>query len=181
MRYEDVKIGMKVVPHSKSVGVYSRGSYMLAQYEKKGLKFLYVTKKRDDFCVLNVNKEPDGSGDFFLSSDFEPYIEPLKVTKARRAGIDLFDPLDRALKNMSVEKEKANDKIPEVHKIIFHGTATVILWKDGTATVANLMHGDKYESDIGVQVCYTKKMFGSIGKFRKKIKDNMDTTYSTKH
>lgn len=73
MKLEDVKIGMKVVPHSKSINSSLEISLHWRNAKKQG--YLYVTRIDEDIIILNANKE-GSTGDYFCASDFEPYIEP---------------------------------------------------------------------------------------------------------
>jgi len=76
MKDKDVRIGMKVVPHDKTVysveGLETSNEWKKAKAKKQ--RFLYITGKRYDFYVLNTN-ENDPTGDFFNVSDFEPYVD----------------------------------------------------------------------------------------------------------
>lgn len=46
-------------------------------------------------------------------------------------------------------------------KIIFNGPCTIILWKDGTKTIAKLYEDiDKFDPEKGVAICFMKKILG---------------------
>ena len=45
-------------------------------------------------------------------------------------------------------------------KIIFSGPCTIILWKDGTKTMAKTSGGDIFDPEKGVAICFMKKMLG---------------------
>lgn len=86
MKHEDVKIGMKVVPHSKTVSGAVRFEHCSTWNRAKSnnQSFLYVV----DFSigsyawVLNEVGEINSiQGDFFNASDFEPYIEEETIKK----------------------------------------------------------------------------------------------------
>lgn len=74
MRKEDVKIGMKVVPHGKTVGFSLDESNSWRTCKRNKQKFLYVTNIRGDIVFLN-NQNNTGNGDYFRPEDFEPYTE----------------------------------------------------------------------------------------------------------
>lgn len=48
----------------------------------------------------------------------------------------------------------------EYKKIIFSGPCTIILWKDGTKTIAKTSGGDIFDPEKGVAICFMKKMLG---------------------
>lgn len=45
-------------------------------------------------------------------------------------------------------------------KIIFSGPCTIILWKDGTKTIAKASGGEVFDPEKGVAICFMKKMLG---------------------
>ena len=81
MRREDVTIGMKVVPHSKTGRMAMNfKNYLIREYSdsskfflKNGFLFVTVDEKDGNFLLNNTLFE---SGDFFLAEDFEPFVEP---------------------------------------------------------------------------------------------------------
>ena len=56
-------------------------------------------------------------------------------------------------------------KKPIPKKVIFSGPATTILWKDGTKTTVKCSSEDVWDDDVGVAMCYLKKMLGNKGNF----------------
>lgn len=52
------------------------------------------------------------------------------------------------------------DKPSEIKRVIFNDPATVIIWKDGTKTVAKAVKGDKYDPEKGFAIAYAKKFGG---------------------
>jgi len=71
MKEKDVVVGMKVVPHSKSVVGNLSTSNVWNYWGGKEQGYLYVNGKDREGWFLSVNKELNG--DYFLASDFEPY------------------------------------------------------------------------------------------------------------
>ena len=47
-----------------------------------------------------------------------------------------------------------------IKRVIFNDPATVILWADGTKTVAKAVKGDKYDPEKGFAIAYAKKFGG---------------------
>lgn len=45
-------------------------------------------------------------------------------------------------------------------KIIFSGPCTIILWEDGTKTMARVSEGETFDPEKGVAVCFMKKILG---------------------
>lgn len=56
---------------------------------------------------------------------------------------------------------------PIPKKVIFSGPATTILWKDGTKTTVKCQEGDEWTPDVGIAMCYLKKMLGNKGNYNK--------------
>ena len=56
-------------------------------------------------------------------------------------------------------------KKPIPKKVIFSGPATTILWKDGTKTTVKCQEDDEWSPDMGIAMCYLKKMLGNKGNY----------------
>lgn len=50
--------------------------------------------------------------------------------------------------------------VTDIKRVIFNDPATVILWNDGTKTVAKCVKGDKYDPEKGFAIAYAKKFGG---------------------
>lgn len=48
----------------------------------------------------------------------------------------------------------------EYDKIIFSGPCTIIIWKDGTKTMARVSEGDTFDPEKGVAICFMKRLLG---------------------
>jgi hypothetical protein len=85
MKHEDVKIGMKVVPHSKSVWGWSNGNFLdsfhLTHARERSQPYLFITGYDNDERAWMLSHLNDKGGDFFLASDFEPYEEEPETKK----------------------------------------------------------------------------------------------------
>lgn len=86
MKIEDVKIGIKVVPHSKSIDDDQSSAWN--RIKRNGQPFLYVVglpkrARHPDILLLwdTPGGSRSGSGDSFLASDVEPYAEPEETTQ----------------------------------------------------------------------------------------------------
>ena len=76
MKLEDIKIGMKVVPHDKSAG--NTGLYNCSQWNianQTSQRFLYVVQVTGVLIELNYKKSAP-SGSTYRAKDIEPYQEP---------------------------------------------------------------------------------------------------------
>lgn len=80
MKFEDVKIGGKYVPHSKSVEGYTQLDECNYWRDAKdnNQPFLYCVGIEDDTVVLNWKMVDDGGGNYYYASDLSPYQERLK-------------------------------------------------------------------------------------------------------
>jgi hypothetical protein len=61
-----------------------------------------------------------------------------------------------------------NEFLPPI-RIIHHGPATVVFWKDGTKTVVKLMEGDVYDEYNAFCAAFVKKVYGSTNAVKKAI------------
>ena len=86
MRLEDVKIGMKVVPHAKSDGICDWNSWIADRWEnyKLFVKQGYLTVQ---FIESRYGERISLDGDYFLASDFEPYIEIKEVAQKKKKKV----------------------------------------------------------------------------------------------
>lgn len=58
---------------------------------------------------------------------------------------------------------------PKIKNVILNNPATIIYWDDGTKTVVKCMNEDTYAPDVGIAMCFMKKLF-----------ENNDVTYMKK-
>ena len=76
MKLKHIKIGQKVVPHSKSKGSHFNSSCWRKVKENKD-PYLYVIRIDGNTIVLDDERDAE-LGDYFLPEDLEPYIEVIK-------------------------------------------------------------------------------------------------------
>lgn len=57
-----------------------------------------------------------------------------------------------------------------IQKVVFNRPATIIFWSDGTKTVVKCAPHDVYDSEKGLAIGITKKMFGNDNRFHKAFK-----------
>lgn len=77
MKLKDVKIAIKVVPHSKSVWGSMEKSDTIINMKNLKQEYLYVARVDADGEV-SLSEDSDTEGDLFLAKDFEPYKENRK-------------------------------------------------------------------------------------------------------
>lgn len=65
------------------------------------------------------------------------------------------------LNNQGIEFELVEDYDIHIKQVIFNDPATIILWNDGTKTVAKCLDGDEYDAEKGFCIAYLKKMIGA--------------------
>lgn len=62
---------------------------------------------------------------------------------------------------------------PHPKKVIFCGPATTILWTDGTKTTVKCSGEDVWEDEVGIAMCYLKKMLGNKGNYNNIFREAM--------
>ncbi len=94
---------------------------------------------------------------------------------------DMINSLLYSVPTFYMKKEEVNAMfgVPkfEYKKIIFNGPCTIILWKDGTKTIAKSSDGEMFYPEKGVAICFMKRALGETeGKkiLRKANKDFYD-------
>lgn len=55
--------------------------------------------------------------------------------------------------------------IPEIHKVIFNGPATIVLWSDDTKTVVKCGDHDIFDQEKGLAIAIVKKAMGNRGNY----------------
>ena len=91
--------------------------------------------------------------------EIEGYFYPEKYTIHRDREKCSVVPITPKIK----KDGKCFDLTPK--KVIFNGPATTILWKDGTKTTVKCQSEDVWSDDVGIAMCYLKKMLGNKGNF----------------
>lgn len=56
-----------------------------------------------------------------------------------------------------------------ISRVIFNDPATIILWSDGTKTIAKTHSDDAFDPEKGFVVACAKKLLGNGGAFRKEL------------
>lgn len=53
---------------------------------------------------------------------------------------------------------------PDARRVICNDPATVVLWEDGTKTVAKCHDGDRYDPVVGIAICVLRKLTRNRGR-----------------
>lgn len=156
MKFEDVKLGMKVVPHSKTAGCVDLMESTWGKAQNQNQDYLFVRKINNNNTVLLWHTEID-LGDIFYAEDFEPY--EVKVEKPKQT-VEIINVGDNQI------------------KVIFSGTTTIVILPDGSKGVSKCMEGDTYNKETGQQIAFLKAGIKriekvakqTISKYRKELK-----------
>ena len=102
MKEQDVRIGMKVVPHDKTAGQKGLKKSTIWEVAKDdSLNYLYVRGKDEGAFILS-NKENYGMAERFNACDFEPYIDIQEASDAlNRAINNLAETLTKTLQPLA--------------------------------------------------------------------------------
>lgn len=132
----------------------------------------YLTKRGPWNLLAKVKVLDVGSGLCF-ETDIRPE-EVITNTFAGMSGTTMsFNPVDvPELKDWNAEwGDRRSDSRGlrgvlymiddlRVKKIIFSGPCTIVLWGDGTKTIARVSDGDEFDPEKGVAVCFMKRILG---------------------
>lgn len=73
-----------------------------------------------------------------------------------------------------VIRQKRENKIPEIKKVIFNKPATIVFWADGTKTVVKSHGKEKYDKEKGLAMAISKKVLGNEGRYYDTFKKFLD-------
>lgn len=95
-------------------------------------------------------------------------IAPDLSVKDVLTATDIWDEVFNKSVELAKNFEKTGGfmtKIPMIKKIIFSGPCTIILWADGTKTMARCSEDDipKYSPEVGFAMAFMKKIFTRSG------------------
>ena len=120
-----------------------------------GIKFNDLEKELRKLGI-ELSTIRHSSGD--IGCEIEGYLNP-EVYKIHRAKEMCSVPI--------------TPKKPLPKKVIFNGPATTILWKDGTKTTVKCSSEDVWDDDVGIAMCYLKKMLGNKGNYNNIFREAM--------
>lgn len=154
----------------RGVREYAIGDPDTYEDQKKGKELLRLSKQ----CIKYDRERPE-----FLP---EYRNIPVELEQSlNKVHDDMINSLLYSVPTFYMKKEEVNAMfgVPkfEYKKIIFNGPCTIILWKDGTKTIAKASDGEMFDPEKGVAICFMKRALGETeGKkvLRKANKDYYD-------
>ncbi len=113
-------------------------------------------------------------GIFLTEIRQDSYNDYAEIT-CRVNPIDWYMSLDKkdTNKRRDVFTEAAKNGRPHPKKVIFRGPATTILWTDGSKTTVKCSDEDVWEDEVGIAMCYLKKMLGNKGNYNNIFREAM--------
>lgn len=129
--------------------------YKERETKMTGIKFNDLEKELKEFGI-ELSTIRHAAGD--IGFEIEGYFNPNKYE------------IHRGRERCSVP---ITPKKPLPKKVIFSGPATTILWKDGTKTTVKCSSEDVWADDVGIAMCYLKKMLGNKGNFNNIFREAM--------
>lgn len=161
------------ISHRNSIRVNERDLYKLTKSIRTRSSIF------DEFIMRNI-AEP-----FIYAERFRDLVER-KVPSGleqqlQNVNKDIVDSLLYSVPTFYMKKEEMNAMfgVPkfEYKKIIFSGPCTIVLWMDGTKTMARASEKEMFDPEKGVAICFMKRALGETeGKkvLRKASKDHYD-------
>lgn len=125
----------------------------------KGVVFDELTENLKEMGIIlsEIRQEPYSGTEITAYIDFENCIRFLEKKGTAKEPI----------------KIKYSAKKPKPKKVHFSGPATTILWTDGTKTTVKCQSEDVWSDEVGIAMCYLKKMFGNQGNFNNIFREAM--------
>lgn len=132
----------------------------IKEHEMKahGMSFNDLEKDLKEFGI-QLSTIRSNSGDF--GYEIEGYFDPSIYNTYMARKLLTLTPVQPA------------EPKPIPKKVIFSGPATTIIWKDGTKTTVKCQGEDVWDDDVGIAMCYLKKMLGNKGNFNNIFREAM--------
>ena len=107
--------------------------------------------------IASVNTKPDPESE----KAREEFLKTLALFNIRNTvyGLPSASFYKPESKN-DISKLKMTYGCPGIKKVIFNEPATIVIWDDGTKTVAKCSEGDTYSEWSGLAFCICKKLMG---------------------
>lgn len=121
-----------------------------------GVSFNDLEKELKELGIeLSTVRQSSGDVDFEIEGRFNPRVYKARMVREKLTPVHPVGP----------------KPIPK--KVIFSGPATTILWKDGTKTTVKCQDEDVWDDDVGIAMCYLKKMLGNKGNYNNIFREAM--------
>ena len=128
------------------------------EHEEKsiGVSFNDLEKELKELGIeLSTVRQSSGDVDFEIEGRFNPRVYKARMVREKLTPVHPVGPK------------------PVPKKVIFSGPATTILWKDGTKTTVKCQDEDVWDDDVGIAMCYLKKMLGNKGNYNNIFREAM--------
>lgn len=139
-----------------------------------------------DRRVRQIERERETKMYGFNFNDLEKELKELGIelstirSSSGEAGFEIegyFIPsvykVNKACKKVTKTPVHPTGTRPVPKKVIFSGPATTILWMDGTKTTVKCQDEDVWDDDVGIAMCYLKKMLGNKGNYNNIFREAM--------
>ena len=121
-----------------------------------GIKFNDLEKELREYGItLSTIRSSCGNSTFEIEGYFTPSVYRARTAREKLTPVHPVGP----------------KPIPK--KVIFSGPATTILWKDGTKTTVKCFSEDVWTDEVGIAMCYLKKMLGNKGNYNNIFREAM--------
>lgn len=121
-----------------------------------GIKFNNLEKELKEFGItLSAIRSSYGNSTYEIEGYFTPSVYRARTAREKLTPVYPVSP----------------KPIPK--KVKFSGPATIILWEDGTKTVVKCQKEDAWDDEVGIAMCYLKKMLGNKGNFNNIFREAM--------
>ena len=107
---------------------------------------------RENVCTLILTRE------YGACYQGRP-VDRLTIEKFVKKTPNLDWPTAYASQDVNATREIYRTFQITPEKVIFNDPATIVFWKDGTKTVVKCMEGDIYNPEVGLAMCFCKKVF----------------------
>lgn len=123
-------------------------------------------KKVKGICFDKLEKTLREMGIFLTEIRQDSYNDYAEIT----CKVNPIEYISLDGKDVPVMKK---DSRPHPKKVIFSGPATTILWTDGTKTTVKCSDEDVWENEVGIAMCYLKKLLGNKGNYNNIFREAM--------
>lgn len=153
--------------------------YRRREAEMAGITFNDLEKELKEFGIelstirhssMDVGFEIEG---YFNPDKYKRYRDRERLTQ--KPHVEAKPDLEMVHKGFKTPKIRKDGKWIDLapKKVIFSGPATTILWKDGTKTTVKCSDEDSWSDDVGIAMCYLKKMLSNKGNYNNIFREAM--------
>lgn len=136
-------------------------TYAVEFYGTKNISYLF-----DSYLDLKVN------GVYMIETNFgDKYKNPVKIISKRNREETVNNPLRLTIEFKIIVKAKEVCNF-EIRNVWFNEEkgVTVVKWKDDTKTIVRCQHGEKFDKEKGLALCFMKKLHCNNSSFNEVLK-----------